>query len=272
MPDGFLSIVIVSDERLHLPEVTLVAVTSVAIEATAQAMRRSLEKVRFGAAVWCSDQPPPAVIADAVAWHAIAPLTTRDAYSRFMLSELADHVSTSHALSVQWDGYVLDPAAWEPSFLDHDYIGAVWPHFNDDCRVGNGGFSLRSRRLLDVCRALPERFADSGATEDKLICRTARSWLETAHGIRFAPEALARRFAFEREPKAGSPFGFHGVFNLVDLIDGAASARLLAGIEPRILAKSEHRELLRWAFARREWQVARVILLRMLRRKTARRT
>ena len=50
---------------------------------------------------------------------------------------------------------MLDGAAWRPEFLDYDYIGAVWPHVLDKYNVGNGGFSLRSKALLEACRALP---------------------------------------------------------------------------------------------------------------------
>ena len=37
-------------------------------------------------------------------------------------------------------------------FLNCDYVGAFWPHHQEFC-VGNGGFSLRSRKL--IC-SLPE--------------------------------------------------------------------------------------------------------------------
>ena len=80
---------------------------------------------------------------------------TRDAYSTLMLKGLAPHVETSHALVVQWDGYVVNPDAWTDAFLDVDYCGAPWPWGDDDRRVGNGGFSLRSRRLIDAL-ASPE--------------------------------------------------------------------------------------------------------------------
>ena len=70
-----------------------------------------------------------------------------------MLQELHDHISTAHALCIQWDGYVLNAQAWDASFLDYDYIGSVWPQFGDGHRVGNGGFSLRSKRLLEAWRS-----------------------------------------------------------------------------------------------------------------------
>jgi hypothetical protein len=43
----------------------------------------------------------------------------------------------------------VNPAAWDPEFLDWDYIGAKWFWAEAGKRVGNGGFSLRSYKLLE---------------------------------------------------------------------------------------------------------------------------
>ena len=203
--------------KLSLPSVTLVVVTSVALSASMRALVESLRLVQFGQAIWLSDQPKPSGSPTGIVWQKIERLDSRAAYSRFMLSGLAEHITTSHVLIVQWDGYVLDPACWSNEFLDYDYIGAPWPQFHDAHRVGNGGFSLRSVRLLEACRDLPR---DSGEAEDIAICRTHRAWLEQSHGMRFAPEPVARRFSYERTPATGEEFGFHGVFNLARIMPG----------------------------------------------------
>ena len=143
-----------------------------------------MAQARFGAVLLLSDRPPPAE-AEGIRWIQIPRLGSRAEYSRFMLRDLARHVTTSHALCVQWDGFVLDGGAWDPEFLDHDYIGAPWPHFGDGHNVGNGGFSLRSRRLLEACRDLP---FDGTHAEDVMICRHWRPELER-RGLRFAPES-----------------------------------------------------------------------------------
>jgi hypothetical protein len=83
-------------------------------------------------------------------------------------------------LLVQWDGYVCNPDAWDPAFLDCDYIGAKWFWHNDAMRVGNGGFSLRSRRLLE---ALQDPRIALSVVEDETICRTFRPLLERDYGI-----------------------------------------------------------------------------------------
>lgn len=79
-------------------------------------------------------------------------------YSRFVLQDLHTYIETSHVLIVQADGFVLNPGLWNPGWLDYDYVGAPWPEtlrvgkyvIPLANRVGNGGFSLRSRRLLKM--------------------------------------------------------------------------------------------------------------------------
>ena len=137
-------------------------------------------------------------------------INSRQAYSKFILQELYKQVYTDFVLIVQWDGYIINPDAWNDQFLDYDYIGAVWPWHEEGRRVGNGGFSLRSRVLCELT-AQPE-FVYIDQNEDDLICHVNRVWLE-AQGIKFAPEELARYFSFERELTNIKTFGFHGDFN-----------------------------------------------------------
>lgn len=105
---------------------------------------------------------------------------------------------------------MLDARHWDPAFLAHDYIGASWPQFSDGHDVGNGGFSLRSRRLLQACQS--PRFQQAHP-EDVLIGRTHRPWLE-AQGLRFAPRSLADRFSAERVGDPLRSFGYHGVWHM----------------------------------------------------------
>lgn len=249
MPAGVLSL-----PPLLLPQVTLLAVTDVALGATARALALSQAGVQFGEALFLSPVPPPPETQ--ATWRRIATLGSRHAYSRFMLHDLAAHVATSHALCVQWDGYVLNAGAWDPVFLDYDYIGAPWPHFADGMSVGNGGFSLRSRALIAACRALPVPVPDE--PEDVAICRTHRTALE-AQGLRFATQEVARRFAFERTAPTGREFGFHGAFNMT----GADLAALFAGLEPGLLNRREHRQTLRAALRRGDWRLAATIWRRL---------
>ena len=69
-------------------------------------------------------------------------------------------------LLIQWDGYVVNPEAWDPAFLGCDYLGAKWYWHDDGMRVGNGGFSLRSRRLLDALAGSAHRARRSRGHDD----------------------------------------------------------------------------------------------------------
>ncbi|MGC2047419.1 MAG: DUF5672 family protein [Gallionella sp.] len=132
-------------------------------------------------------------------------------YSRFVLKELGRYCHTEHVLLVQWDGYIINPQSWRPEFLEYDYIGAPWGWYQDKHRVGNGGFSLRSRRLLDAL--LDEDIVDLDP-EDEAIGRRYRPLLESKYGIRFAPEEIAEAFSYETTYPKVDPFGFHGLFHM----------------------------------------------------------
>jgi hypothetical protein len=243
----------------QLPDVTLVAVTSVAVAPTLDALYVSMQQAQFGKVLFLSDQPLPGDADPRIEWRRIEPLQSRRDYSRFMLRDLAGHIATAHALCVQWDGFVLNSAAWDPAFLDYDYIGSVWPHYRDGHNVGNGGFSLRSRRLLEACRALP---LDGCDAEDVIISRLCRPKLEE-RGMRFAPESIARRFAYERTRPTGGEFGFHGAFNLVRYLSPRRRLELFRALDPAMLARSEQLELLRWALVRGRLRLALTMLKRL---------
>ena len=138
-----------------------------------------------------------------------APLikTTKD-YSDLLLTGLRQYVAGTHVLIIQWDSFILQPELWSHDFLQYDYIGAVWPH-HPDTPVGNGGFSLRSVKLLE---ALESPAISKRHPEDFCICVDNKKLLEGEFGIRFAPAHVAEQFAVERSDWHPA-FGFHGLFN-----------------------------------------------------------
>jgi hypothetical protein len=152
-----------------------------------------------------------------------APLikTTKD-YSDLLLTGLRQYVTGSHVLVIQWDSFILHPDLWAKDFLQYDYIGAVWPH-HPDTTVGNGGFSLRSVRLLE---ALESPTITKHHPEDFCICVDNKATLENQFGIRFAPTNVAEQFAVERS--AWHPaFGFHGFFNFYRALGDAELEQFL---------------------------------------------
>ena len=133
--------------------------------------------------------------------------TTRD-YSDLLLTGLDQYVKGSHVLVIQWDSFVIHPELWTDDFLSYDYIGPVWPHHPQN-PVGNGGFSLRSVKLLEAIKK-PGFFKKH--PEDYCICVDNKTFLEQECGIRIAPANVAEQFAVERSPWHQA-FGFHGFFN-----------------------------------------------------------
>jgi hypothetical protein len=126
------------------------------------------------------------------------------------------YIIEESALIFQWDGFPINKESWHDSFLDWDYIGAPWSHFNDELTVGNGGFSLRSGKFLKASKRLslsPASVPNEETAEDVLLCITHRKNLEINHAIRFAPNEVAKHFSYE-SPYVSHTFGFHGAFNL----------------------------------------------------------
>lgn len=165
-------------------------------------------------------------------------------------------------LVVQWDGFILDGGLWDPAVLDYDYIGAPWTHRPAAVAVGNGGFSLRSRRLVDM---LAQMAFDVVHPEDAVICELRRDELER-RGIRFAPQAVAERFAMEMIQASGPTFGFHGFQNFDRALDDAGLDAYLATCTPGTLRSPAARQLVRHLYLRGRHAMA----MRVLRRRLAR--
>jgi hypothetical protein len=127
--------------------------------------------------------------------------------------------------------------------------------------VGNGGFSLRSQRLLQAGRDV--RIVQEHP-EDLMLGRTYRDLLETEHGVRFAPPALARRFAFENETPASPTFGFHGPYNLPRVLDETEMWQCLEALPDDFFRGRDARRLARALLARRMAGAAQLLIRRRL--------
>lgn len=240
---------------LQLPEVTLCCVDTRLPELALDAMLLCMEKAEFGAALLFT-RPGHGLkhVPASIRVIELDNITSIEAYSHFLLKGMRPYLATSHMLIVQWDGYVLDPAMWRDDFLNVDYIGAVWPQYKDAHRVGNGGFSLRSARLLD---ALTSNDIQPHHPEDVCIARTYRTLLERRWGIRFADESLAHRFAFERERQTPSSFGFHGLSNMALLLSEAQLSIFMAHAPASLFGSVEARSFIKRLIGRKMKPLAR---------------
>lgn len=202
-------------------------------------MERSLSQATFAKALLFTDAvvPPHPVIKIV----RVPRISSSRAYSDFVLCDLVDHIETSHCLIVQWDGHIVNAARWRPEFLAHDYIGARWPQFDDGHDVGNGGFSLRSRRLMQLCREPAFRREHP---EDIAIGRLNRTWLEE-RGMSFAPPALADIFSAERASDVARSFGYHGAWLMPQVTGVPAFWELYRGLDDRSTIRHDFAAILK---------------------------
>lgn len=126
-------------------------------------------------------------------------------YNKFIIKQLNEYIDSDFCLIVQTDGFILNPKSWDDVFYDYDYIGAPWLGHPSDDLVGNGGFSLRSKKFLDECSKID---FEGQENEDHFICRIMRNHMLNK-GLKYAPYNVANKFSVENLPYAGQ-FGFHG--------------------------------------------------------------
>ena len=149
----------------------------------------------------------------------IPKIETIEEYSHFCIKELGNYFNTSHILVVQHDGFIIEPQMWSDEFLQYDYIGAPWSQTYPDSLmfayrkgwlVGNGGFSLRSKRLYD---ALNDLNPTTTHCEDTILGIHLRDTLEKQYEIKFAPNHIAAKFSTENYVVGitrNMSFGQHG--------------------------------------------------------------
>jgi hypothetical protein len=134
-------------------------------------------------------------------------------YNDWCIYDLHQCFNTDYVLIFQNDGFVLNPHLWDARFLTYDYIGAPWPDYlgwkSNVYKVGNGGFSLRSKKLCEFVKKLPR----DSTNEDTKICSKHRSDLDSA-GLKIAPVEIARLFSienpFDSDHNLEGTFGYHG--------------------------------------------------------------
>lgn len=169
-------------------------------------------------------------------------------YNRFCVEDLHKYVDTEYVILFQTDGFILSGENWDDKFLDYDYIGSPWPfvfgdnkyyrieNFNTqypehfECRhlCGNGGFSLRSKKFLELSSKLkynsqtPVVIYDFNP-EDVFLCLDNYEYF-IKNGCKFGEGAIGFNFSYEGDMyilEKGkfktkplhplSSLGFHGV-------------------------------------------------------------
>lgn len=152
------------------------------------------------------DLPPQ----DGIEVIKIKPIRSKVEYSEWIVRELAKYITTEFVLVQQWDSWVLDSESWSDEFLEVDFVGSAWLE-TDGFAVGNGGFSIRSRRLMEAVANDP--IIVSTHPEDNMLCKVYRPYLEAKYGFKWASIELADKFAFELKSPIQKTFGFHSFFH-----------------------------------------------------------
>ncbi len=193
---------------LDLSNVTLITMTSKNYEGHNNALEYSKRGIKWGAVKLITQFP----------------FKTLDEYSKAMIYELRRFVDTPYCVTIQDDGFIVNPESWNDDWFNYDYIGSPWPLPTDDysyrtpdgeiIRVGNGAVSFRSKKLLELPDELEFgwRLYFGNANEDGfLTCHTRR--ILQHYGIKFAPIEVAKYFSREHEipenQDVDKPFGFH---------------------------------------------------------------
>lgn len=211
---------------LTLNNVTLLCMSSVYMEDSVKALLKSSNDIIFGNIKLISHEQPNN-LNDKIKFCYIDKINSLDDYSYKMIYELDKYVDTDYALIIQSDGYIINPHLWRNDFLNYDYIGAPFPLPTDNFsyrdsnnnifRVGNGGFSLRSKKLIELANKLKLEWKPFHGyyNEDGFICGMYKHIYEK-HNLKFAPIDVAKYFSHEieiPETKDINPFGFHGKFS-----------------------------------------------------------
>jgi len=222
---------------IELSNVTLICVTSVKIEESIQSLIHCSKLMQFKEVKFVTHEN---VTIESVKVERCRKLTSIEAYSHYMIYDLHKHIDTDFCLTIQHDGFIVNPHLWNNNYLKYDYIGAPWK-IREDCyldpngkhiRVGNGGFSLRSQRLLNTPNYEHIPFASTmhgehykhmnhfSKNEDNIICVHNHELYEK-YGNIFAPFEVALTFSKETillENEKLNTFGVHG-YNLTDFIN-----------------------------------------------------
>lgn len=226
---------------LNLPSVTLLCADCVDADRAVRTIAKCTSVANFGAVKFLTHLP--SVCPYRIEIPCLPSLID---YSIFMLKNAVKFVDTKHCLVVQHDGYIINPEAWNSDWLNYDYIGPIFIQDHAiDARVGSGGFSLRTKKLMEfVAKRTPEWDGSPesteavqkklGSYEDGVICHGLRPDIVKA-GMKFAPPSAAAKFAQGGYPHIASrdphdrqyyverPFGHHGGWSNINRETGFVS-------------------------------------------------
>lgn len=193
--------------KLQLSNICLVVVDCYNYGAAVASIKKSMDKCDFGSVKFLTDIP---LNVEGVEVIQIDPIRSKEEYSDFIIKKLSKYIDKDYVLIQQHDSWVLDTEAWDDDFLSYDVLGAAWLYI-DGRNCGNGGFSLRTKRLMDILSS--DDFIQITHPEDEIIGRLYRKYLEENYKIKFPTDEVCDRFSFELRKPASPSLGFHSNFH-----------------------------------------------------------
>jgi len=193
---------------IDLKNITIINANCVDSKTAVKSLNFSCKHINFGNIILFSDNKPEN-ITDNIKYIKIEKIDSIPKYNEFILRKMVDHVETDFCLVTQNDGFVINPNLWREEFLDYDYIGAPWSKlgmivWKRTNRIGNGGFSLRSRKLMKFIQGF--KSIDYSSPEDVIT-----SLVIEKHKFKYPSVELACKFSLEC-PIEDYPFNVHECF------------------------------------------------------------
>lgn len=218
--------------KLNLKNITLILIDGVNPENALKSILYSIKNINFNKVKLLTYRKPKYFnyYKHLIEYIKIDKLTYYE-YNWFKLKKLSDYIDTEYCLTIETDGFILNYDQWNDEFLNYDYIGAPWPkdlinkveYLNENNRVGNSGFSLRSKKLIELSKLIPDNEKNNNPLEDVLICRKYRN-IFLDNNIKFSPPELAIKFSLEIinddiYNKNLKPFGFHKSYDYKKILN-----------------------------------------------------
>jgi hypothetical protein len=222
-------------------KLSITCIDAYTYEPTIRALERTIEtlkdKIEISTVYWFSDIAYPKETQYNVKWVKIPRFKKYTDEYNYITLKLVPHVAVEDFnLVIHADGFAVNKDAWDPQFLEYDYLGARW----NNGGVGNGGFTLRSRKLYDAMidvdilyktSQYPQEiidnhefyvldyYGDKVIPEDNIICKIYRHKLEQEYGIKFGDGDIVDKFSIEYNMSShwlGKSLGFHGKHGIAE--------------------------------------------------------
>ena len=133
--------------RINLNNVSLVCVDDATTKEAYSLLTKICREIKFGDVKLFSS------IALNKNVTVIDPIKDIHDYDNFIYHNLNKYIDTSYCMIINEDGHPINFEAWDDGFLSFDYIGSPWiwnPNIPTYQSVGNSGFSIRSKKLMNA--------------------------------------------------------------------------------------------------------------------------